>query len=215
MPARNTIRQYTEQAIYHVYNRGLNKMEIFKDDEDYKIFLYYLFIYTAPLADILIKYPELNIKLQKHNLSDEVEILTYCLMPNHFHMLIQQSTKDGITKLLKQLTNAYTRYFNTKYDRSGPLFQGRYKAGHIPTDELLLHTSRYIHLNPFVAGITSNIRNDRWTSFNDYMKPQTSSFVHTKLILSFFKSPKEYEVFVLNHKDYARRLNLIKHLLLE
>jgi putative transposase len=215
MPAKNTIRLFTENGIYHIYNRGINKTEIFLDDEDYKIFLYYLFIYAAPLEDVIKRYPQLSIRIRKKNLSEEIDILTYCLMPNHFHLMMKQSTKNGISKFMKQISNAYTRYFNQKYNRVGPLFQGRYKAAKIETDEQLIHVSRYIHLNPVIAGITSSIRNDRWTSFRNYLIHQEKGFVNTELVLSFFKSPKDYEVFVLDRISYGRQLNKIKHLSLE
>lgn len=214
MPAKHTIRLFTEGGIYHIYNRGVNKTEIFLDDEDYKTFLYYLFIYAAPLEKVLAKYPQLTIRIQKKNLAEEIEILAYCLMPNHFHMMMKQHTKNGVSRFMKQMANAYTRYFNQKYKRVGPLFQGRYKAALIETDEQLIHISRYIHLNPVIAGITSSVRNDRWTSFGNYIS-RDKGLVKTDLVLSFFKSPKEYEVFVLDRIDYGKKLNRIKHLSFE
>lgn len=216
MPAKNVVRNFVEGGYYHIYNRGFSKQEIFLDEEDYKIFLYYLYIYIAPLDTVLKRHPNLPIRLRNKNLHGEIELLAYCLMPNHFHLLVKQETKDAIPRLMKQLTNAYTLYFNEKYKRTGALMQGRYKAVMIETDEQLIHVSRYIHLNPLLAGLTSSIRTDRWSSYSEYVdKHPKTSLCNTFYVLTHFKTPKEYEVFVLNQVDYARRLNVIKHLLLE
>src|SRR4030042_4414876 len=145
MPAKNVVRDFSENSFYHIFNRGVEKRDIFLDQQDHKIFIYYLTVYLYPLPKVLEVYPKLPIRLHNKNLSQEVEILSYCLMPNHFHLLLKQNTVNGISKLLKQLTNAYTFYFNQKYKRVGGLVQGRFKAVKILNDELLLHISRYIH----------------------------------------------------------------------
>ncbi|MEK6852378.1 MAG: transposase, partial [Nanoarchaeota archaeon] len=139
MPSRHVIRNFAEESIYHVFNRGVEKRKIFLDEQDYNMFLYYLFVYLSPMETVLEKYPRLPLRLYSSNLSREVELLSYCLMPNHFHFLIKQHSKDGISKLLKQITNAYTLYFNSKYERVGGLVQGRFKAVEIGKDELLIH----------------------------------------------------------------------------
>ena len=106
-------------------------------------------------------------------LSEEkmIEIICYCLMPNHIHFLIRQLKENGISKFMGQISNSYTKYFNTKYTRVGPLLQGPFKAVLIESDEQLIHVSRYIHLNPIVSGIVKNLEDYPWSSYLEYIKP--------------------------------------------
>src|SRR3989344_7619419 len=147
MPSKYRIRNFEENGYYHLFNRGVEKKKIFLDNQDYKIFLYYSFVYLKPLNDVLSTYPQLPIRLHSKNLSGEIDLISYCLMPNHFHLLLKQYTKTGFSKLAKQTTNAYTEYFNKKYKRTGSLMQGTFKSVKVNTDEQLVHLSRYIHLN--------------------------------------------------------------------
>lgn len=210
MPSKYVVRNYIEGGTYHIFNRGVEKRKIFMSNQDYKIFMHYVFVYIAPVSKILISYPNLPFRLQQKNLSNEVEILAYCLMPNHFHFLLKQNTKDGITKFMKQITNAYTEYFNKKYKREGGLMQGKYKAAVIDSDEILIHVSRYIHLNPVVAGLCEKINEYPWSSINEFFKNK-ELLCHTKPVLEQFSSSKKYETFVRDHLDYARELENIKH----
>ncbi len=198
-----------------MFNRGVEKRRIFMDEQDYNIFLYYLFIYVAPLDEILKKYPLLSLRLQGKNLSGEIEIASYCLMPNHFHLLLKQNKKDSISKFIKQLTNAYTLYFNQKYKRVGGLMQGRFKAVDIDNDDLLIHVSRYIHLNPVAAGLTKDITSYKWSSLNNYLDNLNSFILNKNIILPYFSSVKDYKNFVLDQVDYSKNLEAIKHLILD
>lgn len=143
MPARNVTKEYVEDAYYHVYNRGVEKREIFLDDEDYKMFL-------AFLKRHLSRHAEPNSRNQEYETyAGRVELLAYCLMPNHYHLLFYLSNdKTAITELMRKVAGTYTYYFNRKYDRVGYLFQGTYKASPVDNDPYLLHISRYIHRNP-------------------------------------------------------------------
>ncbi len=214
MPSKYVVRNYTEGGIYHIFNRGVEKRKIFMSSQDYRIFMYYIFVYTAPLPKVLTSYPNHPFRLQQKNLSNEVEILAYCLMPNHFHFLLKQNTKDGITKFMKQMTNAYTEYFNKKYKREGGLMQGKYKAAEVESDKILLHISRYIHLNPVVAGLCEKVNDYPWSSINEFVENK-EILCHIKSVLEQFSSSKKYESFVLDHLDYARELENIKHVLMD
>lgn len=214
MPTKYVVRDFSENSYYHIFNRGVEKRKIFLDNQDYRLFTYYLLIYLLPIDMVLELYPQLPLRLYSKNLSQEVELLSYCLMPNHFHLLLKQKSVNGISKLMKQITNGYTLYFNKKYDRVGGLVQGRFKAIRIPTDELLLHISRYIHLNPLVGELVTNLNDYEWSSFKEYLG-EGRSFTSTDQILSFFKSRKEYEEFVINQIEYAKELEKIKHLTLD
>jgi len=137
MPSKYVVRNFAEDSYYHVYNRGVEKRDIFLDEKDYRFFETYLYIYLSPLKKVLEKHPDLPLRLHNKNLSEEVKLMAYCLMPNHFHLLLKQKTKNGISKLMKQITNAYTLYFNQKNNRVGGLMQGRFKAMQITENDLL------------------------------------------------------------------------------
>jgi putative transposase len=215
MPSRYVIRNFVNDYYYHIFNRGVEKRDIFLDDQDRLILLYYLFIYLAPPDQVSLKYPQLPLRLQGKNLSQEINLVAYCLMPNHFHLLLQQKTSGAISKLLKQLTNAYTLYFNQKYQRVGGLVQGRFRAVMVASDELLLHVLRYIHLNPIVSGVVKNLKEYPWSSHLDYLgKPGRLNCLKLTT-LSNFPSVGEYEEFILDHVGYAQEVERIKHLTLE
>ena len=137
-------------------------------------------------------------------------------MPNHFHLLLQQLTDGGISKFIKHIGDSYTRYFNTKKERVGPLFQGAFKAVHVETNDQLIHLSRYIHLNPLVSFIVKeeNFLSYPWSSLQIYLKKR-HNFVNPKPVLEQFKTNDEYLQFVLDQIDYGKELEKIKHLILE
>lgn len=145
MPSKYVVRNFSENSYYHVFNRGVEKRNIFLDEKDYRFFETYLSIYLNPLKRVLEKYPDLPLRLHNKNLSKEVKLMAYCLMPNHFHLLLKQKTKDGISKLLKQITNAYTLYFNQKNKRVGGLMQGRFKAAQISSGVFSLEELNKFH----------------------------------------------------------------------
>lgn len=154
MPAKNVEKSYAINAVYHAYNRGVEKRRIFLDDQDYRVFLHLLKYYLSATG-INSPHPITTtgkLKLIRprplKNLNQEVKLIAYCLMPNHYHLLLKQTTIDGMTKLLRRLATTYSMYFNRRHKRVGYLFQGRYKAVKIEDQIGLLDVSRYIHLNP-------------------------------------------------------------------
>lgn len=214
MPSRYVVRNFYEGGVYHVYNRGVEKRTIFTSESDYKVFMYYLFIYVSSIRKVLLNYPNLPLRLQAKNLSNEVNLISYCLMPNHFHLLIKQHSENGTTKLLKQITNAYTEYFNKKYKRDGSLMQGKFKAVDITSDELLIHVSRYIHLNPVAANICNSIDEWQWSSAKEFQTPH-NGLCSKELVLNQFLSHEKYFQFMNDHVGYARELEDIKHLTID
>lgn len=153
MPGGNARKQYAENSYYHIYNRGVEKRLIFQDSQDYGVFLSYLKEYLSPkneeelrnkLSDFNISYKERDkiLKLLRlNNFADEISLLAFCLMPNHFHFQIKQIGELSIDKFMNSFGTRYSMYFNRKYKRVGPLYQGVYKAVLITTDEQLLHLS--------------------------------------------------------------------------
>lgn len=207
---------FANQNFYHIYNRGVEKRNIFSNDKDYQRFLQTLHYYqfTGPKPPFSRKDLLINKKSDFSRNPKSVEIICYCLMPNHFHLLLRQVQEGGIQKFIQQALNSYTKYFNIKHDRIGPLLQGAFKAVSIETDEQLVHVSRYIHLNPFVANLTQDLKNFLYSSYPAYVGLADQSFCCTKPVLDFFKNPDGYKKFVADHSGYAKELGLIKHLLL-
>ena len=144
-----------------------------------------------------------------------VEIISYCLMPNHFHFLLKQNYDNGIRDFIRKTTNSYAKYFNVKRKRKGPIFEGKFKAIRVETSEQLLHLSRYIHLNPVVSYITRDINSYKWSSYNEFLGTANVQICSKSIILDQFESPESYERFVLDHEDYGKKLEEIKHELLE
>lgn len=208
MPSKNSIKQYIENGYYHLYNRGVEKRNIFLDKQDYAVFLSYLKYYLDP-----------GLGSDPKSLASQVEIIAYCLMPNHFHLLVRQLTKNGITKLIRALSTKYVMYFNKKYNRVGTLFQGRYKGILIVNDFYLLHLSRYIHLNPVSLG--SDPKSYPYSSYRYYLGIQNITWIKSSEILGFFKLAKRigdndylsYESFVVEHTDNS--VNILNELILE
>ena len=215
MPSKYVVRNFAEDSYYHVYNRGVEKRDIFLDEKDYRFFETYLFIYLNPLKKVLEKHPDLPLRLHSKNLSEEVKLMAYCLMPNHFHLLLKQKTKNGISKLLKQITNAYTLYFNQKNTRVGGLMQGRFKAVPITNDDLHIHITRYIHLNPIASNLTQDLTTYKWSSYPDYLGKEVDLPCSKDEILAYFKSVEDFEKFHTDQIDYAKKLDRIKHLTIE
>lgn len=146
-----------------------------------------------------------------------VEMVAYCFMPNHFHLLLKQVTDGGISKYLRQSVNSYVKFFNTKHKRVGSLFQGMFKAVHIESDEQLIHVSRYIHLNPLVSYLVDQkeLLGYSWSSLQTYIGKTDDNFITTKSVLSHFKSRNEYLQFIFDQEDYGKNLERLKHLVFE
>lgn len=196
---------------YHLYNRGSDRRPTFTQSRDYKRFqqtlYYYQFLGPKPRfsrfakSDLSSFKPDVNKKL--------VEIICFCLMPNHFHFLVKQLKDNGISIFMSQLCNSYTKYFNTKYPRVGPLFQGKFQSVLIETEEQLIHLSRYIHLNPIVSGLVKNLDDWSWSSYLEYMN---QSFIcNTSEILNFFSSKEKYKEFIEAQIDLGISLEILKH----
>lgn len=216
---------FANEEIYHVYNRGVEKRTIFMNVHDYEraidTFMYYRFSSIPKKYSDFIRLPAkekiLYINTIYAKLPQQVEIIAYCLMPNHFHLLIKQKVETGITRYISNSTNSYTKYFNTKNKRVGPLFQGNFKAVHIETTEQLLHVSRYIHLNPITSSMLSKdaLEAYPWSSYSAYLHALKNTMVTPTPVMENFISVLDYKFFVKDHIGYAQQLEKIKHLVLE
>jgi len=193
MASRNSIKMDIKDGFYHIYNRGVEKRTIFEDEMDYKVFLNYMKEYLSPKPDKSDSVTQVTFKdtvfkgvpRVPNNYHENIELLAYCLMPNHFHLLIKQDTKSGMKEFIHSLLLRYSMYFNKKYDRVGPLFQGRYKAVSVENEAYLLHLSRYIHLNPLE--ITKSLV-DGYSSYPDYIGLRNTSWLNPKIVLAYFNN---------------------------
>ncbi len=190
VPARNIVKIYVENGYYHIYNRGVEKRTIFLDEQDCKVFLHYIKLYLSPIEELrLLQGVERINRFIPLNLSKEIDLLTFSLMPNHIHLQVKQHTKTGITKLMRRLMTSYVMYFNKKYERVGALFQNKYKAILVDTDSYLLHLSRYIHRNSF--GLESKIPFTNYSSLPYYLRSFNANWIKPKEILEYFQSNRD------------------------
>jgi putative transposase len=226
MPAKNAIKVYIKNGYYHLYNRGVEKRNIFLDEQDYKVFLHFLKRYLTPPPDS----PNQVRPGWRSDLHDKLILIAYCLMPNHFHLMVKQSTEEAIAEFMRALLNSYIRYFNEKYERLGTLFQGRYKGVLIESEPYLLHLTRYIHLNPLelfsLKDVTLGqvrpgdrsdlifLRNYPYSSYGEYLGMRKTAWIRKEEILSFFKTAQKtslrdclsYQSFVEDYKEDAKEI---------
>lgn len=179
-------RFFEDNAYYHVYNRGHRKLEIFLQSRDYERFLE---------------------RIKEYKKKYQIALVAFCLMPNHFHFLLKQNALGSISSFMSDLCNSHSRFYNTKYEAVGSLFQGRFKAKRVDKDEYLIHLSRYIHLNP--VGLfnftnrkmmTDYILSYRWSSLPIYLSSKSSEIVDPSPILGYFSKENpiaDYKKFVI------------------
>lgn len=207
--------RFVENQIYHIYNRGVEKRDIFIDKQDYLRFIHGLFEFNNKESIINTlyhfdsKFMEVNsfyIEKEKKPRKLLVEILIFTLMPNHFHLLLKQKEEGGIIKFMQKLGTGYTMYFNKKYKRVGGLFQGRFKAVLVNEESHFIHLPFYIHTNPLdLLNYKSStlidwekqmdfLENYRWSSYLDYIgKKNFPSVTSREFLLEFFSGSKEYQ----------------------
>lgn len=214
MPYRNPI--LTNDEYYHIFNRSLNNYPILSKRSQARIFFQAMEYYLNPKPPIKFSiYRKSRNSYEINYKVSLVKIIAYCLMPTHFHILLQQVKSDGIKKYMQRLTNSFSHYFNTRNERKGFLFEGPFKAVRVESDEQLLHLSRYIHLNPVTEYLVENPEDWIYSSYNVYLKKEKLPFIDPASVLSFFKSPEDYKEFVEARKNYQRELGKIKNLLFD
>lgn len=204
---------------YHVFNKSIANFEIFRDEKNYQRFIQALSYYNnfnpqkINLGKFLEEKKDFNPILILPQKDAIVKFISFCLMPDHYHLLVKILKNDIFSKYISDVENSFTRFFNLRFNRKGPLWQGRFKAVRIKNNEQLLHVSRYIHLNP--------------TTDNLVKKPQDWPFSSYRLIIgceSFLKKiikeisiddPKDYQKFVEDQIDYQKKLKRIKRLIFD
>lgn len=209
---------------YHIFNRGVEKRPTFTTKREFERAIDSINFYR--FGELPIRYSKYLVLdrekkaefLKNLDLTNlQVEIIAFCIMGNHFHILLKQLKDGGIAKFMAKFTNSYTKYFNTKHQRVGPLFQGVFKAVHIETDEQLLHLSRYIHLNPVTSFRVKfeDLDSYMWSSYPEYLGLVNRGIVNPTVVLDFFQKRSDYQKFVLDFADYQKQIQLIEHLIIE
>lgn len=155
-------RRRSETGIYHIMLRGINSQDLFEEDSDRFEFL-----------DCLFRYKKIC----------DIDLYAYCLMSNHVHLLLKEK-QQNVSTFVKRISSSYVFYFNSKYARTGHLFQGRFKSEAVETDDYFLIVMRYIHQNPLKANIASSVKEYKWSSYSDYL---TKKRVDYELALKLFK----------------------------
>ena len=233
MPAKNTLKLYVAGGFYHIYNRGVEKREIFLDDQDRKVFLYYLKIYLSPKELIFneIKANKILTEEEKaekiieisklNNFYKKIDLICFVLMKNHYHLLLRQEEKNGIEMFMRSLNTKYVKYFNFKYQRVGPLFQSRYKGVLIEKEEYFLHLSRYIHLNPLDILPKGKLPlSYPWSSYPVYLGKQKISWINKSYLEEYFKKFNGfgfdfYQGFVEGYKEIGEERAYYRKLMLD
>jgi REP element-mobilizing transposase RayT len=168
---------------YHIYNRAVKDNLLFRKEDNYRFFLSKVEMYLQTSA----------------------EILAYCLMPNHYHLLIKLMDSN-LSRSMQQLALSYVVSFNRVYNRSGHLFQGRYQIKLVDDFRYLLHLSRYIHLNPLTGKLVKNALDWKFSSIHDYVKDVPESFVKPGLILDILDENRGSSK-KMKQQDYLRFIN--------
>jgi len=199
MPSRNIIRMDVTGAYYHVYARGGSRQPVFLDDVDKEKFLRLLERYLSGRVahdKVGAVYPSYQ---------NRISLAAYCLMSNHFHLLLRQENCGDLTAFMRSLMTSYVRYFNLRHKRSGSLFESRYKASLIYEDAYYVHISRYIHLNP------RSWKYYPYSSIGFYRKGNEPNWLKTKEILHNFEARADYMTFLYDYEAQKAILDEIKH----
>lgn len=208
---------YSKGDFLHVFNKSISNFGIFKDPNNCQRFIelldYYNNVNVFERFSYAIKFNRYVYKdlfIQKENPS--VKFLSYCIMPDHYHLLVKILSENHLSKFISNLENSYTRYFNIKFKRKGPLWQSRFKTVLVQSNEQLLHVSRYIHLNPVTSYLVDKPKDWQFSSYKNFIN--NNKFL--KQIKEISISDKdEYKKFVENNIDYQRKLRFIKKMILE
>ena len=191
---------------YHVLGRGNNKQEIFTDEYDYTRFLFSVLFFqygvtVHNLAREVHRFVKSRTLFEQVAVSgkEKVSILAFTFMPNHYHLIVRQNADGAVSAYMQRLLNGYAKYFNTRHERSGHLFQGPFKSVHVSSNEQLLYLSTYLHKNPReLAGWSRRLASYPWSSYQDYIRENRwGGALDTKTILDQFKSSGEYQSFVV------------------
>jgi len=224
MPSIYLQRNFKPNTYHHVFNRGCFKQKIFRKKKDYETFLDILKYYLRyPKLTSLTRLTKIKLKADRQT-AKPYTLLAYCLMPNHFHLLLfQKESSPTLSNLLRKVSVTYAMYFQQQYQHSGALFQGRFKSVKIFDNDQLLYLSKYIHLNPLKSvSVGSVLTNYPYSSLADYLllNKAEKDWLDSKTIMQKFypKSPnpqQKYLSFILDIKNDSQSQIILKNSTLE
>ena len=217
---------FANDEFYHIFNRGVDKRDIFSNARDYDRFLVSMDLLNDKADGLMIEWRDYKKGNPKKSLDDFlkgtfskreplVEILAYCLNPNHYHFILKQIEDRGIERFLHKLGTSHTKYFNKKNKRIGALFQGVFKSVHIDSNEYLLYLSAYVNKNNFIHGYSPD---DSWpySSLVDYLDARKNGLVKNKgIILGQFDNISQYKKFLNNNARHFKEKKELERYLLE
>lgn len=207
---------------YHIFNRGNNKQDVFFDNRDRIRFLFLILYFQSSLpiynigrqVSYFIKHQIFNVSMEKTIKNRTTELISFAFMPNHFHLILHETKQGGISKYIGRIQDGYTKYINTKYNKSGHLFQGVFKRVHIKNDEQLIYLSAYIHRNPRELKEWKNKEEQfPWSSYQDFSQQNRwNNLLKHQIITEQFSDLNRYKKFV--EKSSAKLVNK-KHIVLD
>lgn len=213
--------------VYHIFNKSIAKFEIFRNDSEYERMVGLLKYYQMENTILQFSHYMRKQKTEKVSLKDGIsanglkndnrliDIIAYCIMPTHIHLAVKQLVNNGISIFTRKIFDSYTRYFNTKISRQGPLWAGRFKRVLVDSDEQLLHLTRYIHLNPVTAYLVNKPEDWQFSSYNEFINNVREEDRLCRYSPLLDIKADNYQKFVESQIDYQRTLAKIKHLLLD
>jgi len=201
-------KNFASGTIVHVFNRGNNREKIFRGDQDYRAFLFRMGLALGIEPEILQKENLLSVPYSRIRINASknlFKIHAFCLMPNHFHMLIEQTGDVPVSKFISKLCTSYAMYVNKKYKRVGHVFQDQFKAVLVESNSQLMWLSSYIHMNPVKAGLAKHPSEYLWSSYRDFTENRNLPIIQTDFLKSIFGPENfESETLTLVSKDTSR-----------
>ena len=190
MPYRQDV--FTAGEVYHVYNRGVDRKDIFAQPENY---LYLL----GKVKQLVAELP--------------ITVLAYCLMPNHYHFVLRQEGDVPVSQFIQRLFQTYTQAFNKQQGRRGPLFEGRFHHVHVDEDDYIVHLCRYVHLNPVAAGMVADPSAWPYSNYLEWVEARPGTLVDRDFIRQYFSTPEAYAAFVRDGIPAERERELKPYLI--
>jgi len=175
---------------YHVYNRGVNREDIFRSEDNYLFLLHRIKRFLPDYA---------------------LSIIAYCLMPNHYHLLIRVEQDNALSPFVQRIFNSYTQAFNRQQQRSGTLFESRAKSKIINVNSYLIHIARYIHMNPVQAGLVRDPEDWLYSNYREWVGLRAGTLYDPEFVKEMFSSPQEYQSFVRSEIPRSLKDELIEY----
>lgn len=203
MPYKNKTKVYSPNTYYHLYARGVNKMDMYLSNQDYKHFLHLLEKYLTPNYTERITKPWGTQIISVNSVSKEVELEAFAIMPNHFHLLCKNIYEAGITNLMRRVLSQYSRHYNLKYKRRGPLIEGSYRAVRIQSERQLIQVSRYIHINPYKDGMVRRAVDYPHSSLKYYLTGEFPKWIKRGDIIDTSTNHSQIERYFSGQSQYG------------